>query len=64
MIRWICVVLGFLGGGLTVLLMIQEDEEVRKVTPMKEKPEQGENSGGSMYKGSLDSDVLEEINKG
>lgn len=58
MIRWICVVLGLIGGTLTILLIIQEDEAVRKVTPIKENESKG-STNDSMYKGSMDSDIAE-----
>lgn len=63
MIRWICVILGVIGGGLTVLLMIQEEEDIRKVSPTKEKPENDKDlKESSTYKGRIDS-ALAEINK-
>lgn len=58
MIRWICVVLGLIGGILTILLIIQEEEAIRKVTPIKEKDSK-ESTNDSMYKGSMDSDIAE-----
>lgn len=50
--------LGLIGGTLTILLIIQEDEAVRKVTPIKENESKG-STNDSMYKGSMDSDIAE-----